>query len=99
MGRYGEVEPASVNKYVVECKVLRKSLESTIRERMEQTARYMDRCASSTGHLVAFDRREGKTWEQKIFRREESSPDGRTIAVWGMWGEVRITGRDGRPER
>ncbi len=80
----GMLEPASVDKYVVECKVLRKSLESTIREGVEQTARYMDRCASPTGHLVVFDRREGKTWEQKIFRREESSPDGRTITVWGM---------------
>ena len=80
----GMLEPASVDQYVVECKVLRKSLESTIREGVEQTARYMDRCASPTGHLVVFDRREGKTWEQKIFRREESSPDGRTITVWGM---------------
>ena len=69
---------------MVECKVLGKSLESTIREGVEQTARYLDRCTSPTGHLVVFDRREGKTWEQKIFRREESSPDGRTIAVWGM---------------
>ena len=77
-------EPVSVDKYVVECKVLGKSLESTVREGVEQTARYMDRCASPTGHSVVFDRREGKTWEQKIFRREESSPDGRTITVWGM---------------
>ena len=80
----GMPEPASVDNYVVECKVLGKSLESTIREGVEQTARYMDRCASPTGHLVVFDRREGKTWEQKIFRREASSPDGRAIVVWGM---------------
>ena len=83
MGRYGEVEPSSVDKYVVECKVLGRSLESTIREGMEQTACCMDRCASPTGYLVVFDRREGKTWEQKIFRREESSPDGRAITVRG----------------
>ena len=43
----------------------------------------MDRCGSQTGHLVIFDRSEGKRWDEKIFRREESL-DGRTIAVWGM---------------
>ena len=80
----GTPGPVPVGKHVIECKVLRRSLESTIGEGVEQTARYMDRCGSREGHLVVFDRREGKTWEEKIFRREESSPDGRTIIVWGV---------------
>ena len=70
-------------RFVIECKVLHKSLEWTIREGMEQTAGYMDRCAVQAGHLVVFDRTEGKSWEDKIFRREESL-DGRTLTVWGM---------------
>ena len=53
-------------------------------EGVEQTARCMDRCAAEEGHLVVFDRSEGKAWEEKVFRREESSHDGRTIVVWGM---------------
>ena len=51
---------------------------------LEQARGYMDRCAAQAGHLVIFDRSEGKAWEEKIFRREESSSDGRTITVWGM---------------
>ncbi len=74
---------AAPARFVIECKVLHKSLEWTIREGLGQTAGYMDRCGARAGHLVVFDRTEGKSWEDKIFRREES-PDGRTITVWGM---------------
>ena len=73
----------SADQFVIECKVLHKSLARTIREGLEQTAGYMDRCGSRAGHLVIFDRSEGKRWEDKIFRREESTVD-RTITVWGM---------------
>ena len=52
-------------KFVVECKILRGSLASTVRDGVEQTAAYMDRCAAEAGHLVIFDRREGK-WEEKV---------------------------------
>ena len=31
----------------------------------------MDRCGSDAGHLVIFDRSEGKRWEDTLFRREE----------------------------
>ena len=71
------------HNFVVECKVVRKGLEPTIREGLRQTRGYMDRCAGESGHLVIFDRREGRRWEDKIFRREESV-DGGAITVWGM---------------
>ena len=74
---------AELDRYVVECKVLHGSLERTIAEGLEQTAAYMDRCASRSGHLVVFDRSEGKRWEEKIFRRDEAV-DGRMVTVWGM---------------
>ena len=73
----------SADKFVIECKVLHKSLERTVREGVEQTAGYMDRCGSQAGHLVIFDRSEGKRWEDKLFRREERM-ENRTITVWGM---------------
>ena len=83
-GRFaGVAEPgAPARRYVVECKVLRGSLEATIREGLEQTLAYMDRCGGESGHLVVFDRDESKPWEERIFRREESLAD-RTITVWG----------------
>ena len=74
---------AAVERYVVECKVLHKGLERTIAEGLAQTTAYMDRCDAEAGHLVVFDRRAGRSWEEKVFRREESV-DGRTITVWGM---------------
>ena len=76
----GEAEP---DKHVIECKVLYKSLDQTIREGLEQTAAYMDRCAAESGHLVIFDRNEGRRWSDRIFRRREQA--GRfELLVWGM---------------
>ncbi len=76
------------SKFVVECKVLfhegkRQSLEGTIAKGLEQTLRYMDRCGSEAGHLIVFDRTEGKRWAEKVFRRAVRR-DGRTVIVWGM---------------
>ena len=72
-----------VHRFVVECKVLRKGLAHTIREGLRQTLGYMDRCAAESGHLVVFDRTEGRRWEDKVFRREERTDEG-TVTVWGM---------------
>ena len=69
-------------RFVVECKILHKSLEQTIAEGIEQTADYMDRCAAEAGHLVIFDRSDSP-WADKIFHRIISVGDT-CIDVWGM---------------
>ena len=74
-----------VQEFVVECKVVRErdSLESVVDEGVEQTAGYVDRCAAEAGHLVVIDRRESRSWDEKVFRhrrRSQSVP----IDVWGM---------------
>ena len=61
-------------RFVVECKVRHDGLERTIREGVEQTRDYMDRCGAEPGHLAVFDRSPSRTWEEKIFRRQESRP-------------------------
>ena len=71
-------------KFVIECKVLRRTLERTIAEGLEQTFEYMDRCDAEAGHLVIFDRREGRRWRDKIFRDRRASDSGVEIEVWGM---------------
>ena len=83
-GRFkGAAEPRTPpRRYVVECKILRGSLDAAIREGLEQTLDYMDRCGGESGHLVIFDRDEAKPWEEKLYRREESL-DGRPVTVWG----------------
>ena len=73
----------STQRFVIECKILHKSLDRTISEGLEQTAAYMDRCDAEAGHLVIFDRSEERTWREKIFRREGVAGDA-VIAVWGM---------------
>ena len=73
-----------VQEFVVECKVVREhdGLESVVDEGVEQTARYVDRCAAEAGHLVVIDRREQRSWEDKVFHRR---PGGAApVDVWGM---------------
>ena len=72
------------HKFVIECKILHKSLEQTIAEGLEQTAEYMDRCDAEAGHLVIFDRREGRRWADKVFRDSRTSRSGIEIDIWGM---------------
>ena len=83
-GRFaGAAEPGvPARRYVVECKILHRSLEATIREGLEQTLAYMDRCGGESGHLVVFDRDASKPWEEKLYRRDESL-EGRPVTVWG----------------
>ena len=71
-------------KFVVECKILRKSLERTLGDGVEQTAQYMDRCAAEAGHLVVFDRDAGRSWDERVFHRRRKSGAGVEIEVWGM---------------
>ena len=69
--------------FVVECKVLRKDLERTIAEGVEQTQGYMDRCAAEAGYLVVFDRAPDRPGAEKVFRRAPSEL-GVPVTVWGM---------------
>ena len=70
-------------RMVIECKLLHRSLDRTIREGLAQTRAYLERCGAGEGHLVIFDRSADKPWEQKLFRRE--AVDGGTpVTVWGM---------------
>ena len=74
--------PGGQQRFVIECKILRGSLDKTLEAGLPQTAGYMDRCAADAGHLVIFDRSE-KPWEEKVFRRSEEF-EGKRIEVWGM---------------
>ncbi len=79
-------QDGQVREFAVECKVVREGdgLESTVEAGVEQTAGYMDRCAAEAGHLVVIDRREGRSWDDKVFHRQRRSESGSPIDVWGM---------------
>ena len=70
-------------KAVIECKLLRGSLDATMNAGLAQTRAYMDRAGTDEGHLVIFDRTEGLAWDDRIFRRDEIA-GGKRITVWGM---------------
>ncbi|MDM8538459.1 hypothetical protein QUF70_17015, partial [Desulfobacterales bacterium HSG17] len=72
-----------VQKVVIELKIRYGDLEKTITKGLEQTFMYMDKCGTDQGHLVIFDRSEKRTWEEKIFTRQEKY-QGKKIKVWGM---------------
>ena len=57
--------------------------EKALQEGLEQTAKYMDTCNATEGHLVIFDRPKSKSWDEKIYHRQESFA-GKTINIWGM---------------
>ena len=60
-------------------------LERTVREGVEQTRGYIDRCGAESGHLIVFDRAADRTWEEKVFRREaQAGDDAAPVTVWGM---------------
>ncbi len=86
---------SKTQKIVIELKLLHKSLDKTIKDGVRQTLEYMDRCGTDDGHLIIFDRTEGKSWEDKIFSREEkvyadalgnikTFGQQKKVIVWGM---------------
>ena len=69
-------------RFVVECNLLRSGRARTMEKGLEQTAAYMDLSGTVMGHLVIFDMREGRSWEERVLR-EEHTHDGKRITVWG----------------
>jgi hypothetical protein len=77
------VQPRPVQRVVIEVKVVKSLGPETLAEGLRQTGEYMDKSGATEGHLVVFDRRPERTWEQKLFQRDERDDKGRTITVWG----------------
>ena len=73
-----------IQRIVLELKILREALDTTIDKGLQQTSDYMDLCGSiDEGHLIIFDRSQTKTWEERIWHKT-CQYQGRTIMVWGM---------------
>ncbi len=80
---YASPDGEKVQRVVIELKILYNTLERTLAEGLTQTWEYMDKCGAGEAHLIIFDRRENRSWDEKVFRREESFK-GHPIALWGM---------------
>ena len=79
--RYG----GPFQRIVLELKIFRTNMESTIAKGLEQTVAYMDKCGGTIneGHFILFDRRPNRSWDEKIWHRTELY-NGRKIEIWGM---------------
>ena len=72
-------------RFVLEMKVVRahQSAETVMKKGLEQTARYADKCDPEEAHLVVIDQREGRSWDDRVYVREQQH-EGRAVTVWGM---------------
>lgn len=70
-----------LQRIVIELKVFRDKKTET--EGLVQTAGYMDSSAATEGHLVIFDSKSKKSWDEKIYHKIESV-DCKVIHIWGM---------------
>jgi len=43
----------------------------------------MELWGAEEGHLALFDRRGGRSWPERLYRREEAH-EGRHITIWGL---------------
>lgn len=75
--------PDAMQRIVIETKLRRGKVKTTIDKGIAQTWDYLDRSGADEGHLIIFDRDPAKPWVEKIFTQDETY-QGRTIHVWGM---------------
>jgi hypothetical protein len=68
-------------RIVIELKLLYGA--KTVPDGLRQTAEYMDINNATEGHLVIFDRRTDKSWDEKMYHTTEQV-GAVTIDVWGM---------------
>ena len=71
-----------LQRVVIEIKLRRGALETIIAKGLEQTADYVRHAGADEAHLMIFDRNPERTWDEKIWRRNESYGD-QPITVWG----------------
>ncbi|MBI4754572.1 MAG: AAA-like domain-containing protein [Betaproteobacteria bacterium] len=72
-----------VQRVVIELKLPRKAPEATLAEGLAQTAEHAERCGAGEAYLLLFDRRPGRSRDERVWQREEAV-GARTIGVWGM---------------
>lgn len=77
-GFYGEVQ-----RVVIELKILRDSLESTLTKGVRQVTDYAKQCGAEEVHLVVFNRDADADWDAKIWHEARDDEKGSVVEVWG----------------
>lgn len=73
----------SVQRIVLELKLLRQSLEKTLSAGIPQTLQYATQVGADEAHLLVFQRDPAVEWDQRIWQKNEILND-KTLMVWGM---------------
>ena len=71
-----------LQRFVVECKLLQGSLDTTIKGVLVQSAAYIERCSADEGHLVILAR-DKRLSRYRVLQRDEIVVSVPTH-VWGM---------------
>jgi hypothetical protein len=77
------VSTCIVQEIVIEMKIIHTTLFETVRNGLTQALDYADKCGTNDIHLIVFDKRENKTWTEKVFVRE-MYVKGKKVKVWGV---------------
>jgi hypothetical protein len=72
----------TVQRIVIELKLIKKAPEAVEQSGIQQTADYVAQVGADEAHLVLFDRRPGLGWDERIWQRNVRHA-GRSIGVWG----------------
>ena len=71
-----------IQRIVIEIKLRRGDLETVVAKGLEQTVDYARHADADEAHLMVFDRSPGRTWDERIWRRDENF-GGFAVTVWG----------------
>ena len=73
------------DRFAIEIKRVRTrdSLEGVVESGVAQLGRTLDTVGLDHGWLVVFDVRPDKSWEERLWTREERTHDGKRIVVLG----------------
>ena len=71
-----------LQRIVIEIKLRRGALETVLEQALEQTAGYAHHVGADEAHLIVFDCDADRTWDEKIWRRDEKAGE-LNITVWG----------------
>jgi len=80
-GRVDIVVTWKTQRIVIELKLLKG--KNTVPDGLEQLSSYMDTANGTEGHLVVFDNTIHKSWDEKIYTKQERVGN-RIISLWGV---------------
>ena len=71
-----------IQRITIELKILYDAIETTITKGITQALEYADTANADEVHLVIFNRNEGKSWDEKIWHKQQQV-EAKVVDIWG----------------